>query len=55
MSHNTDEEMICEQIDLPMNITQEPVGFTVKQWHAISGRPSKELKILTETYHNVFQ
>lgn len=39
--NRTDEAMIGEQIDLPVNITQEPVGFTMKHTHAISVRPSK--------------
>lgn len=43
----TDEAMIWEQIDLPVNITQEPVGFTMKNTHSISVRPSKGLKIHT--------
>ena len=34
--NTTDEAMICEQSDLPMNITQEPVGFTMKYTNAIS-------------------
>lgn len=39
--NTTDEAMICGQIDLPMKITQEPVGFTMKNTHAISVRPPK--------------
>lgn len=39
--NTTDEELICEQIDLPMNIIHEPVGFTMKYTHAIYVRPSK--------------
>lgn len=37
--NTTDEAMICEQIDLPMNITQKPVWFSKKYKHAISFRP----------------
>lgn len=40
-----DEVMIWEQIHLPVNITQEPVGFTMKRTHILSANPSKGLKI----------
>lgn len=35
----TDDALICEQIELPLNITQEPAGFAMKHTCAISVRP----------------
>lgn len=29
ISYNTDEAMICEEINLPMNVTQGLAGFTM--------------------------
>lgn len=36
--NTTDDALICEQIELPLNITQEPAGFAMKYTHAISKR-----------------
>lgn len=45
--YNTTDE---EQIDLPVKIIQEPVGFTMKRTHAIFVRTSKGLRILTDIH-----
>lgn len=47
--NTTDDALICEQIELPLNITQG--GFAMKFTHAISVTPSP----LKEPYNNVFQ